>query len=187
MTWDISNYNTNPALNTDINGIDISEGSEAAGYNDALRQIIADIATWTAAYAVSYPIAINKGGTGATTAAAALTALGGLGAAYQRLPQVAKSAAFHFSTDMDGGHVRYTGAAAAATIDPNATTAFPRDAIVLIVNDGSGALTITRGASVALIWASSGADADRTLAVGGMAAILQVSTDRWFISGAGLS
>jgi hypothetical protein len=187
MTWGVANYSTTPALNTAINGVDISEGCEAAGYNDALRQIMADIATWTAAYAVTYPISIANGGTGQTTASAALAALGGLSSSYQRLPQVAKSAAFSFSTDMDGGHVRYTGAAAAATINPNATTAFPRDAVILVVNDGSGALTITRGTGVALIWASSGADANRSLAVGGMAAILQVATDRWFISGAGLS
>jgi hypothetical protein len=63
----------------------------------------------------------------------------------------------------------------------------PRDAIVLLVNDGSGALTITRGAGVALVWAASGADANRQLAVGGMASIIQVATNRWFISGTGLS
>ena len=187
MTWGVSNYSTTPTANTTINGIDIAENCAAGGFNDALRQMMADIATWTASYAVTYPIAINKGGTGQTTAAAGLAALGGLSSAYQRLPQAAKSAAFSFTTDMDGGHVRYTGAAAAATIDPNATTNFPRDAVVLIVNDGSGALTITRGTGVALIWSATGADANRTLAAGGMATILQVATNRWFISGAGLT
>lgn len=183
----VGSYNTNPALNTSINGIDISEGSAAAGYNDALRQIMADIASWVATQAISTPVSIGQGGTGQTTAPTALAALGGLSSAYQRLPQVAKSAAFSFTTDMDGGHVRYTGAAAAATIDPNATTNFPRDAVILLVNDGSGALTITRGAGVALIWAASGTDANRSLAPGGMATLLQVATNRWFISGTGLS
>jgi hypothetical protein len=187
MPWSVASYSTTPEVNISVNGIDISENCAAAGYNDALRQIMADIAVWTAAYAVTYPIAINKGGTGQTTAAAALTAFGGLSSSYQRLPQAAKAAAFSFDLTMDGGHVRYTGAAAAATIDPNATTAFPRDAVVLIVNDGTGALTITRGAGVSLIWASSGADANRTLAVGGMATIIQVAVNRWFISGAGLT
>lgn len=187
MPWGVANYDVNPALNVSINGIDIAELSAAAGYNDALRQIMADIKTWTSASGVTYPISIANGGTGQTAAPAALAALGGLGSAYQRLPQVAKSAAFAFDLTMDGGHVRYTGAAAAATINPNATTAFPRDAVIVIVNDGSGVLTITRGAAVALIWASSGADANRALAVGGIATILQVATDRWFITGAGLS
>ena len=183
----VSDYNSNPALNTTIGSTDISEGSAASGYNDALRQIMADIRTWTDGQGVTYPIAINKGGTGAITAPLALAALGGLSSAYQRLPQAAKSASFNLSLDMDGGHVRYTGAAGTATINPNATTAFPRDAVVLLVNDGSGALAIARGAGVSLIWASSGADANRSLAAGGMATLLQVATDRWFISGAGLS
>jgi hypothetical protein len=180
-------YNSNPNLNVTINGINIGEGMARADMNNALRQMMADIYDWTASYSVSTPISIANGGTGQTTAPLALAALGGLGTAYQRLPQVAKSAAFSFTTDMDGGHVRYTGAAAPATIDPNATTNFPRDAVVLLVNDGSGALTVTRGAGVALIWAASGADANRTLAVGGMATIIQVATNRWFISGAGLT
>lgn len=183
----VSDYNSNPALNTAVGGIDISEGSPASGYNDALRAIMADIRSWTDGQGVTYPIAVTKGGTGAITAPLALAALGGLGIAYQGLPQVAKSAAFSLTLDMSGGHVRFTGSAAAATINPNSTTAFPVGAVVLLVNDGSGALTITRGAGVALVWASSGSDANRALAVGGMASMLQVATDRWFVSGAGLS
>jgi hypothetical protein len=187
MPWSVANYDTNPSLNVTINGIDIAELSAAAGYNDALRQIMADIKAWTNTYAVTYPISIANGGSGQTTAAAALAAFGGLSSAYQRLPQVAKSAAFAYDLTMDGGHVRYTGAAAAATINPNATTAFPIGAIILTVNDGSGVITLTRGAAVALIWAATGADANRALAVGGMATMLQVATDRWFVSGTGLS
>lgn len=187
MPWGVANYYTNPSLNVSINGIDIAELCSAAGYNDALRQIMADIAVWTAASGVTYPISIANGGTGQITAAAALAALGGLGTAYQRLPQTPKAAAFAYDLTMDGGHVRYTGAAAAATINPNATTAFPVGAVILTINDGSGVVTLTRGVGVALIWAASGADANRSLAVGGMATQIQVATDRWFVSGTGLS
>lgn len=183
----VGDYNTNPALNTAISGIDISEGSAASGYNNALRQIMADIATWTAAYAITYPIAIDKGGTGQITAAAALAALGGLPDDYKELQQSAKSAAFQFDLTQSAGHVYYTGAAAAATIPPNATVAFPIGTTILIINNGSGALTLTRGAAVALKWASTGADANRALAVGGMASIIQVATDLWFVSGTQLS
>lgn len=77
----VAAYNTNPALNTTIGGVDIGEGCSASGYNNALRQIMADIRTWTDAYAVTYPISIANGGTGQATAGAALTALGGFPAA----------------------------------------------------------------------------------------------------------
>lgn len=77
----VSSYNTNPALNTSIGGVDISEGCSPAGYNDALRQIMADIRLWTDSQGVAYPISLANGGTGATTAAAARAALGALGTA----------------------------------------------------------------------------------------------------------
>jgi len=181
-------YYSTPSLNVSINGINIGEGMARRDMNDALRQMMADMKVWTDALSpVSTPVSIANGGTGQITAPLALAALGGLGTAYQRLPQTAKSAAFNFTAAMDGGHVRYTGAAAAATIDPNATTAIPQDAVILIVNDGSGAMTITRGAGVAMLLGGTGADANRSLAIGGMATLLKVAADRWFISGVGLT
>lgn len=183
----VADYSTNPALNTAISGIDIAENSAAAGYNNALRQIMADIRAWTDAYAVAYPIAINKGGTGDITAAAALAALGGLESTYRDLPQSAKSAAFSFDLTQRANHVYYTGGAAAATIEPNATVAFPTGTTILVVNNGTGVLTLTRGAGVALKWASTGADANRSLAAGGMATLIKVATDLWFVTGSQLS
>jgi hypothetical protein len=114
MPWDISNYNTNPALNTAINGTDISEGSAAAGYNDALRQIMADIKTWTNTYAVTYPIAINKGGTGQTTAGAAFNAIAASGGTMgANLVFTGKGVhLYHNASTMDGGKVFFQAAGA---------------------------------------------------------------------------
>lgn len=187
MPWGVANYNTNPALNTSINGQDIAEGSAAAGYNDALRQIMADIATWVASLGLTIPIAVASGGTGSTTAAGALTNLGALTVTYKELPQSAKSAGYSFDLTQSAGHVYYTGAAATATVPTNASVAFPVGTAITIVNNGSGALAIARGGGVNMKWAATGADADRSLAVGGMAMILKVATDLWFISGSGLS
>lgn len=183
----VADYSTNPALNTQIAGIDIGEGSAAAGYNNALRQIMADIRAWTDAYAVTYPIEIDKGGTGEITAPAALAALGGLPVAYRELPQDPKSAAFSFALSQTAGHIYYTGGAAAATIEPNGTVAFPLGTVLTVINNGSGVLTLTRGAGVAMKWAATGADANRALAVGGMATLIKVGTDLWWITGAQLS
>ena len=100
----VSAYSTTPALNTAISGIDISEGSAAAGYNNALRQIMADIKVWTDAYAVTYPITIALGGTGAATAAAALTALG----AFPAVGGTVSGAATFGSTIAVAGSVTHT-------------------------------------------------------------------------------
>jgi hypothetical protein len=126
MTWSYASYSTNPDLNVTINGIDIGEFSAAAGYNNALRQMGADIASFVLAYAPpSYPVSIANGGTGQITAPLALTALGGLEVAYRQLPQSAKSAGFTLDLTQGAGHVYYTGAAATCTVPLNATVAFP--------------------------------------------------------------
>lgn len=187
MVWSVANYNTNPALNTSINGIDIDEGCDADGFNNALRQVLADIAVWTATYAVSYPISIANGGTGQGDAVNALAALGGLSVAYKELAQSAKSSGYTFDLTQSAGHVYYTGGAATATLPANATVAFPVGSVITIINNGSGALAISRAGGVTMKWSVGGVDANRSLAVGGVCSLIKVATDVWFISGAGLS
>lgn len=188
MPWSYLDYNANPDLNVTINGIDIAEFSSAAGYNNALRQIMADIKGFTVAYTPpSYPVSIANGGTGQTTAAAGRDALLALDVAYRQLPQSAKNAGFTFDLTQGAGHVYYTGAAATATVPPNSSVAFPIGAAITVVNNGSGAVAIARGVGVTMKWAATGADADRSLAVGGMATLLKVATDTWFVSGAALT
>jgi hypothetical protein len=183
----VASYSTNPALNTSISGIDISEGSAAAGYNDALRQMMADIRAWTDTYAVSYPISVANGGTGSTTAPAALTALGALSSAYRDLQPVTHGSAFTFADTERGKGINYTGAAAAATINPNATTAIGIGGAIVIRNAGTGALTVTRGAGVSLKKNGGTASADAVLAMGGIATLIQWAADDWTIMGAGIS
>jgi hypothetical protein len=184
----IETYSTNPALNTSVAGIDIGEGCDARNLNDAMRQLMSDMRRFYDTYVnIPLPLAIASGGTGSASATAALVALGGLGVAYQHLPQFPQTGAFSFALTQDGGHIYYTGAAAAATLPANATAAFPIGTVIAVVNDGSGALTLTRAGGVSMKWAQSGANADRTLAIGGVASLIKVGTDSWFVSGAGLT
>jgi hypothetical protein len=184
----VETYSTDPAENTSISGIDIAENCDAANLNDALRQIMADLKTFYNTYVgISLPLAIASGGTGATDATDALSNLGALGVAFKHLPQSAQTGAFAFSLAQDGGHIYYSGGAAAATIPANSSVAFQVGTIIVVVNDGSGALTLTRGGGVSLKWANTGANADRALAVGGVASLIKVGTDAWFVSGAGLT
>lgn len=44
MTWSIASYNGTPSGNTTINGINIAEGCNASNINDAIRQLMADLA-----------------------------------------------------------------------------------------------------------------------------------------------
>lgn len=184
----IETYSTDPNANTSVNGIDIGEGCDAKNLNNAMRQFMADMARFYQTYVnITLPLAIANGGTGAANAPAALAALGALSVVYQHLPQSVKTGAFAYDLTHDGGHVYYTGAAAAATLPANSSVAFPIGTVIVTVNDGSGAVTLTRAGGVSMKWANTGANADRALAIGGMATLIKVGTDAWFVTGAGLS
>jgi hypothetical protein len=71
----ISEYSATAASNTDINGIDIAEGCAPSGINDAIRTLMKQIKDLQAGTSGD-TIPLTAGGTGATTASAARTALG---------------------------------------------------------------------------------------------------------------
>lgn len=71
----ISEWSSTPGSNTDIDGINIAENCPPSGINDAIREMMSqvkDLYSGTTGDA----IAVAGGGTGATTASAARTALG---------------------------------------------------------------------------------------------------------------
>jgi hypothetical protein len=71
----ISEFDINPANNTDINNINIAEGCAPSGINNAIRQLMSDLKDLQAGTSGD-TIPIAAGGTGAATAANARTALG---------------------------------------------------------------------------------------------------------------
>jgi hypothetical protein len=157
---------------------------------------------------------ITSGGTGATTAANARTALGvaasgantditslkqdvviaasGTIAAtsigYRGLPQNQQVSAYTLTLDDIGKHVYITAGAFTVTIPANATTAFPIGIAITIINEDA-IKTLAPASGVTLILAGTGAatTGNRTLAIGSVATIIKVGTNRWFISGAGVS
>lgn len=71
----ISEYSATAADNTDIDGIDIAEGCAPSGINNAIRELMSQIKELQAGTSGD-TIPLTAGGTGATTASNARTALG---------------------------------------------------------------------------------------------------------------
>lgn len=71
----ISEFDINPANNTDINNINIAEGCAPSGINNAIRQLMSDLKDLQAGTSGD-TIPVAAGGTGASTASGARTALG---------------------------------------------------------------------------------------------------------------
>lgn len=85
-----------------------------------------------------------------------------------------------------GDHVYFTGGSTATlTVPTNATVAFPTGTTILAVNNNSGNLTIS-GAGVTFQLAN-GTTGNRTVATKGIASLLKVATDTWWVSGAGVT
>jgi hypothetical protein len=71
----ISEFDINPANNTDINNINIAEGCAPSGINNAIRQLMSDLKDWQAGSSGD-TLPVTAGGTGSTTASGARTTLG---------------------------------------------------------------------------------------------------------------
>lgn len=189
MPWSVADYNTNPALNTMLNGTDIAELCAAAGFNNALRQIMADIKTWINTQAITLPVSIANGGTGQTAAPAGLAALGGLGVEFRDLLRVDKSAGWAFSDSERAYGITFVGGSpATATINPQTTTTITPGAVYIIYNFSTSALAIARGTgAVELRVNGSGTSSDAVLAPGGLANLIHWGGELWTITGLGVS
>ena len=85
-----------------------------------------------------------------------------------------------------GKHIYFTGGSTATlTVNTNATTAIDVGTVILVVNNNSGNLTIS-GAGVTFQLAN-GATGNRTVATKGIATLLKVATNTWYVSGAGVT
>jgi hypothetical protein len=85
-----------------------------------------------------------------------------------------------------GKHIYFTGGSTATlTVNTNSTTAIDVGTVILVVNNNSGNLTIS-GAGVTFQLAN-GSTGNRTVATKGMATMLKVATDTWYVSGAGVT
>jgi hypothetical protein len=189
---DIFDWSATASANTSVDGIGINTGMSPANVDNSLRSIMALIRSTFSATLQTFlaglsGLPITSGGTGEVTAAAALATLGGLPLLYRDLPITAKSAAFTFADADRATALNYTGAAAAATIDPNATTPITTGAAIVGRNAGSGVLTLTRGAGVTLKANGSATSANVAVAIGGVYTLVKWGTDDWTVTGSGLS
>jgi hypothetical protein len=88
-----------------------------------------------------------------------------------------------------GKHVYFTGGSTATlSVPTNASVAFPTGTTILVVNNNSSTLTIQNATSGVSFQLANGASAtSRTVATKGMATLLYVGSDTWYVSGAGVT
>ena len=107
---------------------------------------------------------------------------------YRQVPQNSQSTAYTLVNSDEGKHIYYTGGSATLTIPTDGSTTggnFAVGAAISIINHGSGNLTISHSGSLFL--AGNTTSASRVLATKGIASIIKVSSNVWYISGGGIT
>ena len=149
-----------------------------------------ELATGAAAANLGYTPANVAGDTftGAVKMSGTPTSLGTTDLGFRGVPLATHDATYTFVLDDAGkGALHTSGSAHTWTIPPVGTVAYPAGSTIVLVNTGAGAVTVARGAGVALRIAGASTDGSKTLAQYGIATLFMPVSDTWYISGAGVS
>jgi hypothetical protein len=105
---------------------------------------------------------------------------------YRDVPQVTSANVTFALTD--GGKHYYSNQSAPNTwtVPANANVAFPVGTAISLVNQGSANVSVALQANVTMYLAGNSTSSTRTLTSYGMATVLKVSTNTWFINGTGV-
>ena len=112
----------------------------------------------------------------------------GFAIGYRDIPQVSFTGNATIATTDAGKHFYSTQSSNfTLTIANNASQGFQIGAAITVVNQGTGTITIAQGSGVTLYLAGNATASNRSVATFGMATIMKVATNTWFINGTGVS
>ena len=107
---------------------------------------------------------------------------------YRQVPQNSQSTAYTLVNSDEGKHIYYTGSTATITIPTDGNTTggnFAVGATIAIINHGSGNVTVSHAGS--LFFAGNTTSASRIIAAKGVASVIKVAANVWYISGGGIT
>jgi hypothetical protein len=112
----------------------------------------------------------------------------GFAIGYRDIPQVSFTGNATIATTDAGKHFYSTQSSNfTLTIANNASQGFQVGAAITVVNQGTGTITIAQDSGVNLYLAGNATAGNRSVSTFGMATIMKVATDTWFINGTGVS
>jgi hypothetical protein len=105
---------------------------------------------------------------------------------YRTIPQVSSGDVTLALTDSGKHYYSTTSATETITIPLNSSVAFETGTAIMIVNKGTGSVTVARTSGVELYLAGNSTSANRTVTTYGIATLIKTDDDEWFISGTGV-
>lgn len=111
----------------------------------------------------------------------------GFAIGYRDIPQVAFTSNATLVLTDAGKHYFSSNSANVITVPNNSTVSFNIGTAISIVQQGTASLTITPASGVTMYMAGNSVSSSRQLGSYGMATLMKVGTDTWFINGTGVS
>jgi hypothetical protein len=111
----------------------------------------------------------------------------GFAIGYRDVPQVAASNVTIAASDAGKHYYSTTAGNLTLTIPNNATTSFATGTAISIVVQAAGNVLVNAASGVTLYMAGNSTAANRVVGTYGMATLLKVASDTWFINGTGVS
>jgi hypothetical protein len=129
-------------------------------------------------------IEITPNGTGRTVITNGTT--NGFSVGYLEMPQVSAGNVTLALSDSGKHYYSTASSPTTITIPNNANVAFATGAVITVVNQGTGNITIGRQNAATLYLGGNATSASRTITTYGVATLLKVASDTWFINGTGV-
>jgi hypothetical protein len=173
-------------INSTTHGLTVHDGSTAGGFSLATANDVTS--STTDAYAR----------TTANTATNNITIMTGVNntqntsifAAAQTVPQNAQSTNYVLQLTDAGKHIYYTQSSNATLYIPTTSNvAFSNGSTIMIVSrtSSSANITVSPNTGVTMYFAGNTTSASRNVTTYGMASLIQVASNTWFINGTGVS
>jgi len=169
-----------------------SAATVATGTSGATLGLLNGNLTFSGTLATTALVSMSGGATLSGTVDYRLTAtattLNSDSIGFRGAPLNTQDATYTFVLQDSGKTVLHTSASTHTwTVPPNASVAYPTGTVIVVANIGSGAVTLARGSGVALRIGGSATDSNKTLAQHGIASLLKLDTNSWYVSGTGVS
>jgi hypothetical protein len=105
---------------------------------------------------------------------------------YLNIPQLSAGNVTLALTDAGKHYYSTSSSASTVTIPTNANVAFPTGVAIAIVNQSTANINVAAAGGVTLYLGSNSTAGNRTITSYGIASLLKVASDTWFITGAGV-
>lgn len=113
--------------------------------------------------------------------------IAGFAIGYRDIPQVVFTSNATLALTDAGKHYFSSNSANVITIPNNTTVSFSIGTAISIIQQGTANLTVTPGSGVTMYLAGNSTSSSRTLGNYGMATLMKVDTNTWFINGTGVN